>query len=226
MSITRVRELMKRIVELDRPARIFYLSDFDPGGISMPMSVARKAEYAVRCDHPGLDLQVVPLAMSREQVAQYGLPTIPIKETEVRADKFMERQEVDGAVELDALEALHPGELAEIVTEAIRPFRLADSAWSEDLESLDNRLTRQADSREHRVPSSRYGDELDELENEFQQICNNVASAESFLRTCRFSSKNRSLNGSQKPSPFTTRPGATSRRIVRSLILTTSQRLI
>ena len=110
MSITRVRELMKRIIELDRPARIFYLSDFDPGGISMPMSVARKTEYAVRADNPGLDLQVVPLAMSRDQVVQYGLPTIPIKETEVRADKFMERQEVDGAVELDALEALHPGE--------------------------------------------------------------------------------------------------------------------
>ena len=112
-------EMMKRIVELDRPARIFYLSDFDPGGISMPMSVARKIEYAIRSDNPGLNLQLIPLVLSRDQVIQYRLPTIPIKETEVRADKFRERQQVDGAVELDALEALHPGELARIVSDAI-----------------------------------------------------------------------------------------------------------
>ena len=68
MSITAVRRLMERITELDRPARIFYLSDFDPGGISMPMSVARKAEYAIRADHPDLDLQLTPLALSRSQV--------------------------------------------------------------------------------------------------------------------------------------------------------------
>lgn len=173
MSITRVRELMKRIVELDRPARIFYLSDFDPGGISMPMSVARKAEYAVRCDHPGLDLQVVPLAMSREQVAQYGLPTIPLKETEGRGDKFKERQEVDGAVELDALEALHPGELARIVTDAISPFRLADSEWRDDLLSLDSRLTRQATAVNTEC-RKRYGDELDELGNEFERIWDRI----------------------------------------------------
>ena len=173
MSITRVREMMKRIVELDRPARIFYLSDFDPGGISMPMSVARKIEYAIRSDNPDLDLQLIPLALGRDQVEQYGLPTIPIKESEMRADKFMKRQEVDGAVELDALEALHPGELARIVTDAIQPFRDADSDLSDDLESLDNRLSRRASAVNDEC-RKRYGERLDQLENEFQRICESV----------------------------------------------------
>ena len=170
MSITRVRELMKRIVQLDRPARIFYLSDFDPGGISMPMSVARKIEYAIRSDNPDLDLQLIPLALGRDQVLQYGLPTIPIKETETRATRFMERKQVDGAVELDALEALHPGELARIVTGAIEPFRSADDDLMDELRELEDSLNEQA-SVVNRECEEEFGDALNELQTEFVEIC-------------------------------------------------------
>ena len=170
MSITRVREMMKRIVELDRPARIFYLSDFDPGGISMPMSVARKIEYAIRSDNPGLNLQLIPLVLSRDQVIQYRLPTIPIKETEVRADKFRERQQVDGAVELDALEALHPGELARIVSDAIEPFRLADRDYRDDLNALASALRRRGEAVNVQC-QEQFGDQLNELQTEFTEIC-------------------------------------------------------
>lgn len=170
MSMTRVRKMIERITQLGRPARIFYLSDFDPGGLSMPLSVARKTEYAIRCDHPEMDVQLVPIALSREQVAQFNLPTIPIKESESRAGKFLERQDVDGAVELDALEALHPGALSEMVHEAIRPYRDADSRWSDALDALENDLRRRAVSVNEQN-EERFGEVISELQDEFQVLC-------------------------------------------------------
>ena len=44
----------------------------------------------------------------------YNLPRTPIKDTERRKDKFEQTFGV-GATELDALEALHPGELARLL---------------------------------------------------------------------------------------------------------------
>lgn len=170
MSITRVRKMIERITQLNRPARIFYLSDFDPGGISMPLSVARKTEYAIRCDHPDIDVQLVPIALSRQQVIQFKLPTIPIKESETRAGKFRERQEIDGAVELDALEALHPGTLGDMVRKAIKPYRDADSRWSDALDAMENNLRRKAVSV-NEENEKLFGEIITELQDEFQTLC-------------------------------------------------------
>jgi hypothetical protein len=52
---------------------------------------------------------------------RYRLPGIPTKEGDSRAKSFIERFG-DRATELDALEALHPGELAKIVREALEPY--------------------------------------------------------------------------------------------------------
>jgi hypothetical protein len=56
-----------------------------------------------------------------EQCIEYGLPRTPIKETERRALRFEERFG-EGATELDALEALHPGLLREIVLGEVRRY--------------------------------------------------------------------------------------------------------
>jgi hypothetical protein len=55
--------------------------------------------------------------LTREQAQQFNLPRIPIKESDLRRKGFEERNG-EGAVELDALEALHPGELASLVPRA------------------------------------------------------------------------------------------------------------
>jgi hypothetical protein len=52
---------------------------------------------------------------------RYRLPGIPTKESDSRAKSFIERFG-DRATELDALEALHPGELARMVREALEPY--------------------------------------------------------------------------------------------------------
>ena len=52
---------------------------------------------------------------------RYQLPGIPTKEGDSRAKSFIERNG-DRATELDALEALYPGELARIIREALEPY--------------------------------------------------------------------------------------------------------
>jgi hypothetical protein len=112
------RNAIRRSIESQRPLRILYLSDFDPAGRSMPVAAARKIEFWLRRNHPELDVTVDPLALLPEQAAHYQLPRTPIKKGERRASKFEARFGL-GATEIDALEAIHPGELRKIVRAGI-----------------------------------------------------------------------------------------------------------
>ena len=85
MSLTRCVELVDRAKASGKPVRILYISDFDPGGASMPVAVARKIEFVVRKEGHDLDIQVRPVVLRREQCIQYRLPRTPIKESEQRA---------------------------------------------------------------------------------------------------------------------------------------------
>ena len=125
-SITSVADLLGRAraaAERGRPTRILYISDYDPAGDAMPVAVARQVEYWQQEFAPEADIALQPIVLTKAQVRQYRLPTIPIKESDLRAANFEARTGMAGAVELDALEALHPGVLAEIVREAIEPYR-------------------------------------------------------------------------------------------------------
>lgn len=118
-SVERVAGMVERIHRANKPARLFYISDFDPSGAAMPVSFARKLEfYASQHD---LDIRLQPLALTAEQVAHYRLPGIPTKASDSRAAGFVERFG-DRATELDALEALHPGVLRRLVAEALAPY--------------------------------------------------------------------------------------------------------
>lgn len=121
LSITAVYLLALRVVEAKKPVRILYISDFDPAGESMPLAVSRKIEYFVRNYSLDCDIKLVPLMLTSQQCVEYNLPRTPIKETEKRKDKFENRHGV-GATELDAMEALHPGEMAELIEKAIEPY--------------------------------------------------------------------------------------------------------
>ena len=88
----------------------------------MPVAVARQIEFWLQDDAPSADIKLTPLALTRDQVITDQLPRIPIKESDVRNAGFEERYGA-GAVELDALEALYPGTLADLVREAIESYR-------------------------------------------------------------------------------------------------------
>lgn len=127
VSITACSDLVRRVQAAGKPARVFYISDFDPAGRSMPTATSRKVEWMRH--HFGTEehIKVQSIALTLEQVRTYRLPRTPIKDTEKRAGKF-EDTFGSGAVELDALEALHPGVLASIVEEALDPFYSHEAA--------------------------------------------------------------------------------------------------
>jgi hypothetical protein len=123
-SEIRCRELVDRALRDGRPVRILYISDFDPGGSSMPVAAARKIEFHLRtlAAAAGLDVEVRPVLLTHEQTLRYRLPRMPIKDTEPRAAAFEERFG-EGATEVDALEALHPGEIRRILIKEINRYR-------------------------------------------------------------------------------------------------------
>lgn len=91
-----------------KKVRIFYISDFDRYGKSMVPAVARKLEYFKLTESEDIDIRVCSLALSEDQINQYKLPYAPKHGEEV--------------VELDALEAIHPGALGRIVEDALKPY--------------------------------------------------------------------------------------------------------
>jgi hypothetical protein len=121
MSDIRCQQLVDRVLQDGRRVRILYISDFDPGGQSMPVAVARKIEHRLRIDKLKVDIEVRPILLTHEQCVHYQLPRMPIKDTETRAGRFEERFG-EGATELDALEALHPGEIRRILVQEIERY--------------------------------------------------------------------------------------------------------
>jgi hypothetical protein len=120
-SEIRSRELAQRAAKYAVPVRVLYLSDLDPGGRSMPMAVARKVEFTIHKFGFDVDFQLIPVGLTPDQCDEYNLPRAPIKEGERRKDKF-EEAFGRGATELDALEALHPGEMGRILDAEIDNF--------------------------------------------------------------------------------------------------------
>ena len=158
-SITRVRDLLQRVARTGKPARVFYVSDYDPAGVSMPVQVARQVEYWLADYAPGADVKLTPLVLTYEQVRSYRLPRVPVKDTDRRKANFEERYG-EGAVELDALEGLYPGQLAGIVQRAINPYRD---------ETLARRL-RQAQEEARNIVSEEWGEVVDPHKQELQNL--------------------------------------------------------
>ncbi len=170
------RHLAERAQETGMPARIIYMSDFDPAGRSMPVSVARKVEFYI--DKFGLDVDVKlnPLVLTEEQCQHYRLPRTPIKPTDKRRKKFEEKFGT-GATELDALEALHPGEMAKLLNQEID--RYLDPTLEERVSEVRWRLRRQLLDIQLSV-TNRHEDEIDQLTSTYEEI---VAELEAWERS-------------------------------------------
>lgn len=125
-SITGAISLLRRAERHGKPAHVFYVSDFDPAGVAMPVSVARQAQFWAGKRGIDAELTLHPIVLTAEQVAEYDLPRIPVKldkhgQADPRGKKF-EAQNGEGVVELDALEGRHPGVLADLVRQAAEPY--------------------------------------------------------------------------------------------------------
>jgi hypothetical protein len=119
-SITYLQEAAEDI-ELDgRPTYVYVLTDFDPSGVS----IAEKVESELQARAPHSEIHVRRLAVDREQIEQWNLPTRPTKASDTRARKFRQMHGTE-SVELDAIP---PDRLRTLVQEAIDahmdPWRL------------------------------------------------------------------------------------------------------
>jgi hypothetical protein len=116
-----IYDMAARAAEDSRPSVVLYFSDFDPSGYQMPVSLSRKLQALRDIKWPHLEIKVHSAALTLEQCLALDLPSTPLKETELRSAnwqaKFGREQ-----TEIDALAALHPGELRRIAIEAVAPF--------------------------------------------------------------------------------------------------------
>jgi hypothetical protein len=161
LSLTHCHGLVGRVRAHGRKTRILYVSDHDPAGLGMPISVARKIEFFLRRDGLRLDIQLDPLVLTFEQVREYALPRVPIKDSDQRRAQF-EARHGEGAVELDALEALHPGALREIVVAAIDNFRRPVRSLRRRIASKASEVRNQIEDAESRV-IERHTEAVEEL---------------------------------------------------------------
>lgn len=167
LSITAVIFFLDRARRANRHARILYVSDYDPAGLNMPISVARKVEYYQRAEgFDALDIRLEPVILTAEQVGYYDLPRTPIKDSDLRKDTW-EATHGQGATELDALEALHPGEMRRIIEQAILNYYDP---------SLTNRATQKKHALAHALDELRDGEtepyetDLDEIKGDYAQL--------------------------------------------------------
>jgi hypothetical protein len=94
-----------------RPTYVYLLTDFDPSGLGIAETV--RTELIRRSDP--VEVHVERLAVNREQIDDYRLPTRPTKTTDSRAKKFMQEHGT-GSVELDAIQ---PATLRSLVRNSI-----------------------------------------------------------------------------------------------------------
>ena len=139
ISDTLIHRIAKDADDDGRPLVMFTVADCDPAGHQMSVSIGRKLQAFHDLLFPDLQFEVVPVALTVEQVRDLGLPSTPLKETEKRADRWRAAFGVE-QTEIDALATLQPATLREIVERAFEPYfddtlatrvEQAEAEWTE-----------------------------------------------------------------------------------------------
>jgi hypothetical protein len=132
----------------------------------MPVAVARKIEaYCYKWDL-GADITLRPVILTEDQCFEHRLPRTPIKESERRKTKFEERFGA-GATELDAMEALFPGTMREVVNQEID--RYLDSTLDGRVATARLRIQDRLAQIENAVVEN-HSEEIEELRSDYAEI--------------------------------------------------------
>jgi hypothetical protein len=112
-SLTAQKDLADRIVRIEKPAVILHLGDYNASDMNIFDSVVQNVTAFVECDRPhGLvTIQYERVALTREQVAEYNLPTAPRKASDSRSRTWRG--------DTCQLKALPPNVIADIVKDAL-----------------------------------------------------------------------------------------------------------
>jgi hypothetical protein len=151
ISDTLLYQIAKDANEDGRPLVMFTCADCDPAGRQMSVSIGRKFQAFRDLKFPKFRFEVVPVALTVEQVRELGLPSTPLKETEKRASRWREAFGIE-QTEIDALATLQPDVLREIVERAFDPYvdrsldDRVDEARDEWLGQAQNAIDQQVDA--------------------------------------------------------------------------------
>lgn len=119
-SLTTVRRIADRALRNDVPTVLLHVGDLDPSGESIFASLAQDAAAFVEADRviQPQRVEAVRVALTSEQVVDYGLPTAAAKTSDRRSRRWR-----GGTCQV---EALAPDELAATVEQAITKYLSKD----------------------------------------------------------------------------------------------------
>jgi hypothetical protein len=166
VSLKRCEQIVRRARQSGMPVRILYISDFDRVGDQMPVSAARKIEFLLWRDNLDLDIELRQIMLTEEQCQQYRLPRTPLKDSDPGKARFEERYG-EGGTELDALVALHPGELESILEDEIA--RYCDYGLDDAVEEIAGDIDSDLDDINEAVHSE-FQPQIEELRAEYQAL--------------------------------------------------------
>jgi hypothetical protein len=153
LSLTVADDLIGRIERSGRPTRVLQIVDADTFGKDMPPAMARKIEFRmhqVERDYGAKpDIQLRRIVLTPEQIEEYQLPASP----------------EDGvSVELDALEANHPGVFGQIVEEEIS--RYLDPNLDDKVQIVFDAFNHSIEDANDAVVTLEEQDEIEDLEEQ------------------------------------------------------------
>jgi hypothetical protein len=106
-SISYLYDAAEALSECNKPAYLYYFGDYDPSGCD----ITRAVEQGIREFAPEAEMHFARVAVTREQIDLWALPTRPTKKTDSRSKGFD-----DESVEVDAIP---PGQLRRLVRNCI-----------------------------------------------------------------------------------------------------------
>jgi hypothetical protein len=176
ISDTLVYQIAKEANEDGRPLVMFTLSDCDPAGHQMPVSIARKLQAFRDLFFPRLRFEVVRVALTPEQVEAEALPSTPLKVTEKRASRWRDAFGID-QTEIDALTTPSKRSvLQRILRQAFKPYidstlsqRVAE-AKAEWGTAAQEAVEQQIDAEHLARIRDQASTKLEELREEIEQI--------------------------------------------------------
>lgn len=126
-SVTQAYEAACDINQGRKPCSVLYVGDYDPAGVLIPATVEREL-----MQHLAVDLDFQRVAVTREQIEQYDLPTKPRKRGERRVPHLERTVEV---------EAMPAGVLRGLVRSAVESY-LPEGALkaAEEAEASERRI--------------------------------------------------------------------------------------
>lgn len=114
-SISYLHVAAEQMADTGKPCYLYYFGDHDPSGVD----ISRKTEADLRTFAPDVDLHFKRMAVTPEQIAEFGLMTRPTKKTDSRSRNFEGE-----SVEVDAIP---PTTLKGIVRDCIEQHVEADA---------------------------------------------------------------------------------------------------